>query len=362
MKGSFLSSVFTPVHVCLFGEPKSGKSLLAARLAENGYKLLWISIDNGHGVIFQHLKPELIESQFEFIRIPETTDFAVAYRTLLTLIQGKKCHICDYHGTINCAACTKTEGATFTDVCLDELQAGEWIIVLDHATAITKAASNKYLADKKLDPEEYKFEWEDWRRLGVMMDRIFQPIQQSRHHWVVLAHVNDAKQEDGKVKLFPAIGTGNYSRNSGGFFDHVVYCDVANLKHNFGSGTLFRNNVLTGSRSAIEIEKLKDGPSLVPFFDGTVKPKDKHYGVSAAKTLVAKPAGAESSSASSTVVSLAPAVSMGINEVSNAAAVVVEEPNIPAAGKATNMHEQPVNPSVSSAVERARALLRGHNR
>lgn len=286
MKASLLANVFSPVHICIFGEPKSGKTLLASMMALRGYKMLWISLDNGISTILHTLPPAVVESQFEFIRLPDTIDFAVGYHTLLKIIGGNKQHICDMHGTVNCIACKKVPEATWTDVCLNEMDPKEWIIVLDHATALTKAASNKYLAGQKLDPQEYKFEWEDWRRLGVMMDRVFLPIQQSRHNWIVIAHVNDAKQEDGRIKLFPAIGTGNYSRNSGGFFDHVVYCDVANKKHNFGSSTTFMGNVATGSRSEIAIEKEKE-PSLIPFFNGSVIPtKEKVHGETVAKKVL----------------------------------------------------------------------------
>lgn len=277
-----------PAHILITGEPKTGKTLLVTTLAAKGFKILFFSLDNGLMTVFDKVPKDLLESNFEFVSLPDTTDFPVAYQTLYTVLQGKPTHICDQHGQVQCTVCKKDLSKTWTDVCLSDLGL-DWVIVMDHATQLTKSAMNYYLKKQSKDPEEYKFEWEDWRKLGVMMDRIFLPIQQSRNNWIVLAHVSEVEMEDGKKKLTAAIGTGNYARNSGGFFDHVVYCEVANMKHNIGSSTTFRVSAITGSRSDIAIEKMldKDGrATLVPFFDGTIPGENKHYASAAAKSIL----------------------------------------------------------------------------
>jgi len=60
-------------------------------------------------------------------------------------------------------------------------------------------------------------------------------------------------------------GTTAFSRNTAKYFDHVVYCQVSNKKHNFASSTTYANNVLTGSRTdvALEVNKI---PTLLDIF------------------------------------------------------------------------------------------------
>lgn len=334
MKLSLLSTT-SGVHTLVFGEPKTGKSLLAAKLALAGFKILWISLDGGYRVITEQLPASIVEEQFEFIVLPDTLEFAVAYGTIIKLLSGKACHICDSHGQVDCSICRGKPDRTYTDVELPTL-GKEWIIVLDHATHLTKSAANFYAASKNLK-EDYKFEFDDWRMLGVMMDKVFLSIQNSKNNWVVISHVFETKMEDGKNKLVPAIGTGNYARNSAGFFDHVVYCDVANMRHNFGSSTTFRANVITGSRSDIAIEKLVDGKnvtkeaSLVPFFTGVIPKKEKFNGMAAAEKVL-------NSAVTPTPAPVVTPVPVSV------------QPDTPAAGQTTSMHAPVVSTNAAAAV------------
>jgi hypothetical protein len=75
--------------------------------------------------------------------------------------------------------------------------------------------------------------------------------------------------EDGSTRLSPLVGTRNFSSNVGKYFDHMIYCHVVNGVHKYGSATTYQNKVLTGSRSKVSIESMKE-PTLVPFFDGTI--------------------------------------------------------------------------------------------
>ncbi|CAN5950072.1 unnamed protein product [Sphagnum jensenii] len=102
--------------------------------------------------------------------------------------------------------------------------------------------------------------------LGTMLDSILSNIQQSRANIIVITHTIESELEDGAKKLVPHIGTGNFSRNSPKYFSHVVYTKVSNKSHKVGSATTYETNVITGSRSDIRIEDMKE-PSLAPFFD-----------------------------------------------------------------------------------------------
>jgi hypothetical protein len=61
--------------------------------------------------------------------------------------------------------------------------------------------------------------------------------------------------EDGKIKLVPVSGSSKSSMNTAKYFDHVVYCEVRNKKHIAASSTAYANNIITGSRTGVELEK-----------------------------------------------------------------------------------------------------------
>ena len=57
-------------HRCLiYGGPKTGKTLLAGKLAEH-YKLIWIDLENGHDTLFQ--LPQEWKERIEIISLPDT--------------------------------------------------------------------------------------------------------------------------------------------------------------------------------------------------------------------------------------------------------------------------------------------------
>ena len=73
------------------------------------------------------------------------------------------------------------------------------------------------------------------------------------------------EMEDKKMKIVPVAGSSNFSKTFAKYFDSVVYCELVNKNHRFGSSTGYGMNILSGSRNNIATEKL-DKPSLLPFF------------------------------------------------------------------------------------------------
>lgn len=267
-------------HLCLFGDPKSGKSTLAANLTLAGYKLLYISIDNGHAPIFK--LPAECQDRIELLILPDTKDFPVATATVLKLLTGAPQNICDKHGQVECSACKKAGAvATWTRVCLSEL-AADTIVVIDNLSALASSVMNFVIKDSILkgmkdatgssekDPDVFKCGLDQYALQGRIMDKILTNIQQMAVNFVCISHPLETKMENGDTKLVPMIGTVNFSNNAGKYFDHVVLARVRNKKHAFGSSSTYDLAAVTGSRTDIVIEDMKE-PSLAPFFQ--VQPK-----------------------------------------------------------------------------------------
>lgn len=241
----------------VYGEPKSGKTELAVRLAEK-YHILFFDLENGYETALK--LPHDWQERIEIVSIPDTKVYPVAIETMLKVVTGAPTNICDTHGKVDCALCKKA-GETFTRVCLNELS-DDWIVVIDSLTQLSNSAMNHIT---KTEPDTYKPEWPDYRAQGQLLDKFLSQVQQASYNVICITHVTETELEDGKKRLVPVAGTTNFSRNTAKYFDHVVYCEVKNRKHNFSSSTVFSNNVLTGSRTDVEVEKL-DKPTLLSIY------------------------------------------------------------------------------------------------
>lgn len=246
-------------HILLFGPPKSGKSLLAGKLA-SAKNLLWFDLESGHNVLFQ-LPPEQQE-RIELINLPDTRGFPIAIETMLKVIRGTKVDICEKHGKVACAIC-KRDNSSFVTVELNALD-NDTVVVVDSLTQLTNSAIAHIT---KNQPEDYKLEYDDWGNLGKLMDTFLSYVQQAPFSIICISHETEVDMVDGKAKIVPTAGTRNFSRNTAKYFDEVFYCEVKNKKHIVGSSTTYANNILTGSRSGQQTETAGE-PSLLPIFTG----------------------------------------------------------------------------------------------
>lgn len=244
-------------RVLVYGEPKSGKTQLAASLSEK-YNILFFDLENGYETLLKF--PKAWQERVEIVSIPDTKVFPIAIETMLKVISGAAVEICDEHGKVGCGLCKK-DSKPFTRVCLNELTE-DWIVIVDSLTQLSNSAMNHLT---KGQDDIYKPEWSDYRNQGQLLDKFLSQIQQAKYNIVCITHVVETELEDGRKKLVPVCGTTTFSRNTAKYFDHVVYCETKNKKHNFASSTTYANNVLTGSRTDIALEN-SQSQSLLDIF------------------------------------------------------------------------------------------------
>lgn len=256
-------------RVILFGEPKTGKTMLAGLLAEF-FNVLWFDGDKGLSTLKNNLPPELLK-RIRAIRIPDNTDYPLMCGTMLRLLKGVKYLVCITHGTTDCPICKVDAKAIQVPIELNKLPAN-WVAVMDSQTQFyASVLAFAYYKDTGKAtglgiPDDYKGNW-DYRGIAYQMcDKFGNYMKDLQCQWVSISHETMTEMEDGvSNKIVPIGGSKNISSQYGKWFGSMVYAKKVNNKHNFISGSLYSSSVQTGSRSGIALEK-KEVPSLIHLF------------------------------------------------------------------------------------------------
>lgn len=259
-------------RMLVYGPPKTGKTKLAGALAEK-FNVLFFSLENGHDTLFQ--LPAEWQERVEVVALPDTKSYPIAIETMLKVIKGAPVTVCEEHGKVACPICAKIRGegghAPAVDIHLNEL-GPDWVVVIDSLSQLTNSAISNITKGK---PDDYKLQTDDWGNLGKLMDAFLSHVQAARYNVVCISHEEVVEMNDGKEKIVAKAGTRNFSRNSAKYFDEVIYCEVVNKKHVFGSSTSYKNSVVTGSRGNFSMEDSLE-PKLLDFFQpelAVLKPK-----------------------------------------------------------------------------------------
>jgi hypothetical protein len=250
--------------ILVYGQPKSGKTDAVGQVASIK-KLWWFDLEDGIKTLISspRIKPEWLDN-IELFRIPDTQLFPIAARTLLKVIKGKRVAICHKHGAVGCPYCAK-ENLPTTEICLDEFTNDD-VLVIDSASQLASSAMND-IQSKIIQADQFdkKPEWDDYFNQGRILDRIFSILQQAPFNVIVISHEQMVEMEDGSKKIVPIGGTSQFSKTFAKYFDDVVYCEIATRKHRYASSSTYKPNVMSGSRTGKEIEKVNEGNLLELF-------------------------------------------------------------------------------------------------
>lgn len=258
MKFDEVVKIEQPQSILIYGASKTGKTELAAKLANEGYNLIWIDLENGKQTLGHAIRKEFY-CNVEYIQIPDTSENPIAIETVGKLLSSKTAvSICEAHGKVTCAVCSMkkpTPGAVVT-LDLNNLDT-RTVLVIDTGTQLSDSAL-AYTMKKEIAKLFSAFERADYDAYmyqGMMLNSVFSNFQQKKCHRILITHEEIIPQTEGGNLVAPKCGTRNYSRTFPRFFDHVVYCYRSNKSHKVASSTEFHPKILTGSRSAIAMEK-----------------------------------------------------------------------------------------------------------
>lgn len=260
--------------VLLYGPPKSGKTALLAALAEAGYTLWWMDMENGVKTLMNPaiLKPEF-RKNVRLINIPDHRALPLAFDAVRQAFKAVDSKFCFLHGKVNCPICLKEPGAKYSDALNLSKFTDNDILVIDSWTQVSNSALNKLTLKNWQKDDEYKPTWDDFRAQGMYLDELLSKIQVANVNICVLSHEIDVEKSETKEKIVPVGGTRNFSKTMAKYFDVVMYAQVLNKKHSIYAASTWSNTVMTGSRVPVADSASKDSEeaSIVAIFKGGVK-------------------------------------------------------------------------------------------
>lgn len=252
-----------PQSVIMYGPPKAGKTTLAAQLARK-YKIIWFDIEKGAQTLLTAL-PEEYWQNLEIFCVDDSQNIPNGIKTVGKVVSKNATHvICDAHGVVQCMECSKAK-APMSQINLYNLST-EYVVVFDSLTQLSDSAMAHAVGP--LDEfEKKKLEYDHYDRQGLLLKNILTAQARLPCHRIFISHEEELEQEDGKKKLCPVGGTRNFSRKVARYFDHVIYCEVKNMKHVANSSSTASMKFNSGSRNNRTLEK---SDSILDIF--TAKP------------------------------------------------------------------------------------------
>lgn len=274
-------------NICIYGNPKVGKTRLAATIAKVPQikTVWWVDVENGHETLITMYRLGILTEEeaakIKIIRVQDTAERPLASETVLKMLTvNKDQYICEEHGKIACATCGPTSGILFN---ISKLGHDD-VFVLDTGSAFGVSVLNFHMMGK---PRDAKPGWDEYGPQIRDLDNALLIVQACKTNFIVLCHelsfdgiqtVYDKNTKEFKDIMFeekyPMMGTKNFSKKCAKYFSHVIYMSIGLQKHQAGSASVYKNQVITGSRGGWQIEQQKN-LSLATIFDELYNPKEE---------------------------------------------------------------------------------------
>lgn len=257
-----------PQKILVYGAPKSGKTLLAVRLAEQGYRVHLVDADNGMDVAFQ-IEPKYRHNIFIYsVRDNKDTREVAKFADLFT--REDVITFCQDHGKVDCSRCRVKAKDRVDTLDLNSFTE-EDVLVIDSITEVVNsvathvARKDSYFAFDSID-KDAKPEWGHYMAQGIVLNRFFSAIQNAPYKVIAISHETELDPEKNKnAKLvFPVGGTSTRSKAVAKYFGHVVQCTLTPVGFKTRSSHKEAPLAMVGSRTNAKVSSSR---GLADFFE-----------------------------------------------------------------------------------------------
>jgi len=253
-------------RVLIYGQPKSGKTFLAATIARvpSIKHIYWFDLENGSSTLLNPelgLTPEQM-SKIELYNIPDTKDNPIGIETMLKVLSNKVgITICEEHGKVNCTRCKVKGKASSTFPAISTLDSTSCIVT----DSFSQLGDSAFVVGCRL-AEGNKNAFAKYVEQGKLLSDLFSMLQQSHTNIIGITQVTTNEAEDTKKEtVIPLCGTRNFSLKVSKYFSTVIYRHVELKEFKTGSSPIYKMNTIAGDRLGIKLEEDKD-PSMEGLF------------------------------------------------------------------------------------------------
>jgi hypothetical protein len=206
-------------------------------------------------------------SKIILFKIPDTKDNPIAIETILKAFTSKvPVDICDLHGKISCAECSKA-GNPKTRFFMKDCTHND-LIVVDSGSALGDSAMAALCLGKDT---MYKPGWDEYGIQGKWLGDILSVVQQATYtNFVFITHELLIENDEKKDVFYPLMGTKSFSMKVGKYFGTVVYVHKKMNKHVAGSSSTYLGDRVTGSRVNASIEKAAEADMRTILIEGGI--------------------------------------------------------------------------------------------
>lgn len=266
----------------LYGESKSGKTQLAATLAELDWfeEVIFLAPEQGVSdtLLAMNADGRLSDkalSKIRVINIIDTRQKPNGFETIIKfLTKPLDTHkICDMHGVISCGECLKNKDF-FHELSYSKMTRRS-LLVIDSLSQTGESAMNTII--KKQDVT-YKLQLDDYGAQGKMIRDLLSTIQAHEYcHIIAITHVDMFEDEAGKKRYYPLCGSSKMSPNIAKYFGTVITTrvDAVKKKHSAASSSTFSALFQTGTRTNVSLENAPSA-DLKYIYSGRLIPGEKY--------------------------------------------------------------------------------------
>lgn len=271
-----------PHSTLIYGESKSGKTQLAATLANLDYfeQVIFLAPEQGVSDVLLamnnegRLSDEALE-KITIIDIVDTRQNPNGFETVIKFMSAPNVvhKICEEHGVINCGACIK-ERAPVMELSYAKLTK-RTLLVLDSLSQLGESAMNTII--KKQDVT-YKPLLDDYGGQGKMIRDLLSLVQAHEYcHIIAITHVDMFEDEAGKKRYYPLCGSSKMSPNIAKYFGTVIVTRIDSIKkkHTAASSSTYSALYQTGTRTSVSLENAPEA-DLKYIYSGRIIPGEKY--------------------------------------------------------------------------------------
>ena len=262
--------------ILVYGPPKSGKTALAATIAESSRvdRVFMFDNENSWEVLLWMLRENKLSTEaaakINVIRIIDSKDDPYAIDTMIKCLNSIRSPV--YLDTSDGRVLPKKPSTELPEHVI-EFQMSKLtkrdVIITD---SLSQLSASALTAACPRTVSDFKPGWDEYGLQGKWLTDCLAIVQQAKYtNFVCVTHEILLPDQDGVERFFPVCGTKNFCYTVAKYFGTVVSTGTKMKKHVVGSSSVYSDKKLTGSRRGISLEKMAV-PSLAALLDFEFEP------------------------------------------------------------------------------------------